>query len=111
MSEFDALTKWWRSFGKTKTRVAAGDVHGAADTIQALQFEVAWLKTQMAGLVDYEAEISERLTAACVERDRLQGENFRLRSAMEARLTYHGLRGQCPCVDCSEIRSALEAKP
>lgn len=52
---------------------------GMTAELSVLKDEIAWCKTQMAGLVDYEAEISNKLAAVSAERDRLQGENFTLR--------------------------------
>lgn len=55
------------------------ELHSDVDRLNA---EVVWLKTQMAGLVDYEAEIAEKLATLSAERGRLQVENFRLRRAL-----------------------------
>lgn len=89
------------------------ELRSEADRLGA---EVAWLKTQIAGLVDYETEIGEKLTAAVTERNRLQAENFRLRRALgvvaggvlkpvlsDTHLQFNVL--------VSFARSALEAKP
>lgn len=44
MSEYDELVKKLRSFGVTTRGIMVGNVHDAADTIQALQSQVDRLK-------------------------------------------------------------------
>ncbi len=98
MSEYDELVKRLRSrtVGALPDHIK-GFSSAVADTIEALVSNLDFERA--AGHVQL-----QRASAAEAEVERLKG-------VLETRLTYHGLKGRCPCVDCSEIRSALEAKP
>lgn len=56
-------------------------------------------------------DLHDALKVVLARAEKAEAEVERLKGALEARLSYHGLKGKCPCVDCREIRSALEAKP